>query len=253
MFRAAYATCIFAAAITASSASCMAQEINIDALLKDYQSLESVSCSVRKTSKAGGQTVLMLSRVHFKRGGFIHVENVSPSKRRIIADGEKLYYHAANASKGFSKPVAELDDDWTSSLITVPGSPVDHLVKMKSMKPGEQKKNGDLRVKAFHGDKNHVVLTMDSKGRILSLEFFKNADLKERYASYKYSDFIEAGSTWLALKHEAEIMFPDGSKATEAKQFDNLSVNSALPDKLFDHSLFMQDLEFTSDFLESLK
>ena len=52
-----------------------------------YEAIETITCAIRKTTRSPESTVRMLSRVHYRRPDHIHVENVSPVKRRIIADG----------------------------------------------------------------------------------------------------------------------------------------------------------------------
>ncbi len=234
-------------------ASAGAEDTTLDRIVNAYESIKTVTCSVRKTSKAGSQTVRMLSRVHYKSNGYIHVENVSPSKRRIIADGKSLYYHDSNAKKGYSSPIAELDDTWAASLNTVPASPMDHLSKMKTMKQLKSSQHEGGQSLIFGGDKNHVRMTIDAKGRISTLEFFSDITLNDRYAVYKYSDFLKAGDAWLARRHEAEITLPDETKATEVRIFENLAVNTIIPDKLFDHKIFMKKVEFVPDFEDTWK
>jgi outer membrane lipoprotein-sorting protein len=228
-------------------------ESQVEDLIKAYSSIKSVTCAVRKTSTAEKHTVRMLSRVHFMTGGFIHVENISPARRRIIADGKSLYYHDSQLTKGFSRPIKSLDDEWMSSLITVPGSPMEHLLKMRHLKEEPSSQDGATTSTAYHGKKNHVLLRTDSKGRITSIEFFEDQAMKKPFGLYEYSDFIKAGKTWLAAKHKASITLPNGTKAKETRQFDNLSVDTEIPAKLFDHRLFMKDIEFVSDFEKTLQ
>lgn len=229
-------------------ASTLCEESQLEQHIKAFSEIKSVTCSVRKTSDAGKNIVRMLSRVHFKKGGFIHVENVSPSRRRIIADGKKLYYYDSNHPKGFSRPVTELDAEWISSLTCVPASPMEHLLKMRALKEGSSAVKGSVTSTEYHGEKNHVLLTEDAEGRITSIAFFSDQAMSKRFGLYEYSDFVKADKTWLATTHKAEISLPDGTKAKETRRFDNLNIDTEIPPKLFDHKLFMPEVEFVYDF-----
>lgn len=237
-------------ALTAGIAYC--QDTEVEKLIAEFKKIETVTCSVRKTTTANGLTLRMSSRVHYKKGGFIHVENVTPSKRRIIADSKALYYYDASVKKGFSRPIEQLDANWSASLETVPASPMEHLFKMLSLKqePASDK-SPDGEKFTYNGEKNHIVMTLDAQHRVTSLEFYKDADLSTRFAVYTYSEFVEAGTTWLAQTQKAELTLPDGSVAKEIRQFDNLAINKDIPAKLFDHNLFMKDIEFVDDFTKT--
>lgn len=214
-----------------------------------YRTISSVTASVRKTTEAADSTVRMLSRVHYKKGGFIHVENIAPAKRRIIADGKNLYYYDENVARGFSRPISELDEEWTSSLNTVPGSPMEHLLKMQKLEQSPATApEPDQTAFAYHDAKNHVVMTLDAEKRIVKIEFFEDQKLTRSFAIFKYSHFIKAGDVWLSSTHTASSRLPDGSELSEVRQFDNVSVNKDIPDKLFDHKLFMDEVEFVSEF-----
>ena len=62
-----------------------------------YKDIETITCEVRKTTKGSDQTMRMLSRVYYKKDRLIHVDNVTPKKRRIICDGKTLWYYEAGA------------------------------------------------------------------------------------------------------------------------------------------------------------
>ncbi len=242
-----------AALILALCVGCARTErTEVQSLIAEFKEINTVTCSVRKTTNSKEFSLRMMSRVHYKKGGFIHVENIAPSKRRIIADGKALYYHDATVKKGFSKPIEKLDADWSASLDTVPASPMEHLLKMLTLEqaPASEKITGGQKF-TYHGDKHHIVMTLDDKHRVTSLEFFKDEELKTRYAAYTYTAFVKAGNTWLAQTHKAELTLPDGSEVNEIRQFDNLAVNATIPAKLFDHDLFMKDVEFVDDFTET--
>ena len=59
-------------------------------LCSEYAKIESVSSEIQKTITTGGKSVKWLSRVFYRKDDRIHVENVTPEKRRIVADGKSL-------------------------------------------------------------------------------------------------------------------------------------------------------------------
>ena len=99
-------------------------------LCSNYSQIKTISCEIRKTTKGKGQTLRILSRVHYKFPNHIHVENVSPVKRRIIADGKDLYYYQERNSRGFSKPIDELSETWLTPLRNIPGTALEHLIPL---------------------------------------------------------------------------------------------------------------------------
>lgn len=216
-------------------------------LINQYKQISSVSCSVRKTTAAGDSTVRMLSRVYFRQGGFIHVDNVAPSRKRVISDGSILYIHAEELPRGFAKSIKELDSALLTSLQSVPGSPMEHLLKLAEMKEEKPVRTETSTTVAYHGDNHHVRLTLDNSNRVSRIEFFEDRDMKKRFGIYEYSGFITAGETWLAAVHTAAWNLPDGTEVKETRHFDNLKTGTDIPDSLFDHKLFMKDIEFVPD------
>ncbi|MDD4869978.1 MAG: hypothetical protein PHR77_05410 [Kiritimatiellae bacterium] len=222
-------------------------------LYATYENIETVSCQIRKTTEAGGSSVTLLSRVYYKRPDHIHVENVSPAKRRIIADGKKLFYHEENVSRGFSRPITELEPDWLSHLRSIPGTPMEHLYKLKDLSETSLPGTSDFPVrKSYQASKVFVVLSCDANGRAVQIEFFKSSDMKEKTAQFKYSDFYKVSDNcWIPRLHKAVVSMPDGEKVTETRRIDNLEVNKPIADKIFSADLFFKNLEFVSDFKET--
>ena len=121
-------------------AACAAQgETVLERVLKSYDSIQSLSCEIRRdTPLADGQTLRMLSRVYYQRPDKLHVENFSPVKRRIVSDGSVFRSYTEGAPKGFSRPVAELNDEMLRNLRMVPGSAANLLEVLKGAKPRKE-------------------------------------------------------------------------------------------------------------------
>ena len=95
----------------------------LERVLKPYDAVQSLSCEIRRdTPLPDGQTLRMLSRVYYQRPDRLHVENFSPVKRRIVSDGTVFRSYTEGAPQGFSRPVAELNEEMLRNLRMVPGS-----------------------------------------------------------------------------------------------------------------------------------
>lgn len=219
-------------------------------LYKNYSQIKTISCQIQKTTKGGEQTVRLLSRVHYKYPDHIHVENVSPIKRTIIADGKNLYYYQEHSLRGFSKPINELSKIWLASLRNIPGTPLDNLfslygipeIKLPDTKDG-------LIQRGYQAEKTFVVLVADKKYQLQQINFFKSSKMETKTGEYKYLKQKQiSDNCWLPTLHKAVLYLPDGNKVTETSRITNVSVNSTIPDNLFNHKLFMKDVEFTSKF-----
>lgn len=219
-------------------------------LCRGYDAVESVSCEVEKTTTAAGRSVKWLSRVYYRHDNRIHVENVAPAKRRIIADGKTLFYFSEGDKRGYSKPVDELTGPWWVSLHAVPGSPMEHLLQLRDLpeqvlepEPGHPVRRG------YQAEKVYVVLSCDPEGRLAKVEFFKAQDLKDKTGEYQYGLFEKVSDQcWIPCLHKATMPLPDGGQLTETRRILNLEVNKPIAPALFDPAPFFKDVEFTGDF-----
>ena len=82
----------------------------VDRLLKEYSKIETVSCRIRRTVDGEVAKIKFLSRIYYTNKDQLHVENLTPVKRRTIADGERLYQYGEGDPKGFSRPINELSE-----------------------------------------------------------------------------------------------------------------------------------------------
>lgn len=220
-------------------------------LLAGYSRIESVNCRVRKTSSVDGTTAQMLSRVYYQKPDRLHVENLAPFKRRIIADGTNFYYGQDNLPKALEKPLANLEEEWRIKQQAVPGTPMEHLLRLQGVPelklagvPGFPIRRGYSKPNVF------VVLACDAEGRLARIEFFKSPEMKEKTAQYEYGDFIKAGAdSWLACYHRADACFGTNT-LHETYRFDNMIVNQPIAPSLFDAGEFFKGADFVHDFDE---
>jgi len=218
-------------------------------LCASYRKIRTIACEIRKISKSGNRTSRMLSRVFYAKGKRIHVENVSPVERRIVADGQRLYYHERGMPRGYSAPVDELGNKMLASLHNVPGTPMEHLLKIEDAPETDLPPTNEFPVrKAYAAQGVFVVLSCDTKDRLVRIDFFKSSKMAHMIAQYEYGAFQKTeGSCWIPCQHRATLYLPRGERVTETRQIDNLVVNEPIADRMFDHTAFFRDVEFVSD------
>jgi len=215
-----------------------------------YRQIDSITCSVRKTTSAGGRTVRMLSRVFYKKPNFLHVDIASPAKRRVIADGVKLYYHETGLPRGFSKPIAEVTGPMRASLHNIPGTPMEHLLKLQHAPETLLPPAKEYPVRrAYTTDKLFAVLSCDADMRPVLIEFFKTSRQETKTAEAHYSRYEKAGDgCWIPCLHKTVVYQTDGDQLTETRRVDNLEVNGPIPSHMFNASLFFKDVDFVDEF-----
>ncbi len=235
----------------ALAASLAQAETLADTLLAGYDRIASVTCEVVKDTESAGHTVKTLSRVHFQKPDRLNVENISPLQRRIVVDGTNFYSYVPGDPKGFSRPVAQLEPDMLIPLRKVPGSAMDHLLRLKGVaetnlppQPEFPVRRGYATAKAF------AVVCMDSSNRLARMEFFSDQTCGAKKAQCDYSGFIEAlPGVWLSTVHKTTLNI-DGMESHETSRFHNLSINPAIAPNLFNPKLFFKNVTFATSFEE---
>jgi len=219
-------------------------------LLASYAPIQTVACKYRRTIKGDGPNVVLLSRVYFSRDDRLHVENVSPVKRRILSDGKTFRSYAEGDPRGFLRPVAELDQAMLISLRRIPGTPMEHLLRLKDAEESSlgEGDHGGAMVGVSMKDR-FGVMQLDAAGRLVQLDFYESKKRNSLLARYRYSRFQEVlPGVWVPFRHEAE-MGVGVKKATETVRLDAYEVNGKLAEKLFDSSLFFDSgIDFIDDF-----
>ena len=227
-----------------------ASETLAEKLLESYEQVRTVSGESRKTSRGGDSSMQLLSRIFFERPDRIHIENVSPVRRRIVADGRRLYYHEAGAIRGFSRPIEALTDTWVTSLRTVPASPGRHLAQLQGIPEQRLEPTPEHPHRAgYQSERVYAVLACDEQMRPRLLDVFESSNMTTRVARYTFDRFYAVSTNcWLPQLHRGELYLPDGTTATEVHRFSNLAVNEPIPEGLFSPDVFFEGVTFTNDF-----
>ena len=239
--------CLGAAAAPGAPSPTLAEK-----LCSAYEQVETLSCRVRMTGELDGRKATLLSRVYYRRPDRMHVENISPVKRRIISDGSNFYHYVEGMARGFSAPLDKLEGEWAIQQKSVPGSAMEHLLRLKGVP--ETPLNGTDKYPVRRGyahEKAFVVLSCDTEGRLARIEFFKSSEMTVKTAQIEYEDFQKVSDTcWLARIQKGGAAF-GGNVACGTRRFDNMVVNKSISDSLFDAGAFFKGIEFEDD-LEKL-
>ncbi len=216
-------------------------------LLAGYEAIETLSCDFRRETKSPAATGRRLSRVYYQRPDMLHVDNFSPIRRRIVSDGTNFFSYIEGDPKGFSRPVTELDGEWLDSLRNVPGTPMEHLVKLRGIADEELEGDETYPVKrGYQAEKVYAVLSLDAEGRLALIEFFASANRKIKTAEYRYRGFVEATpGVWVSGLIEATLWI-NRDEIRETSRLSNLTVNEPVAASLFVPDNFFEGVEFTS-------
>ncbi len=225
---------VLAAALLGSARAPSAEPTLAETLCTGYARIESVSSRVRKTTEAGGRKTTLLSQVYYQRPDRMHVENIAPVRRRIIADGRRFFYRIGEMNAGFSCPLDRLDGEFKIMQQSVPASPMEHLLRLRGKPEDQLPAAPGYPVRRGYASENvYVVLSCDPAGRLARIEFFNGADRQRKTAQVEYSDFEDAGDgVWLAALHQGQVFLADQT-VFETRRFDALAVNQPMAASLF--------------------
>lgn len=219
----------------------------VERLIASYDAVESVQVEVRRDTQGPGGSSRRLSRVFFQRPDRLHVEAVTPPRRRIVADGEMFYSYIEGDPKGYAVPIMKLDGDWLISLRQVPGTPMDHLLRVRGFQeePLSATEAFPTRV-GIRAQTRYVVLNLDSAGRLARVEFYTDSSMASLVARYEYENFQEAlPGVWFPMLQKAGLQLPDRQESVETTRLSNLAVNQPIPAPLFRHDTFFTGVVFT--------
>ena len=227
----------------AASAETLAEK-----LCTQYEAVKTLQCQLRRDTEAKGGSMRKLSRIYFQRVDKLHVDNVSPLKRRIVCDGELFQSYVEGDPKGFSQPVAKLERDMLTSLRQVPGTAMEHLLRLTGVA-----ETNLPPVDGYDTGKNFVVLALDASNRLARVEFFASPAQQQRLARWDYSQFQEvAPGVAIPCLHQAVISL-GGAESHDTVHVDNLVCNQPIPANLFQPALFFKGVQFVGSFEEIYK
>lgn len=243
-----------AAAVALLAAPWAAAQTLVDTLLAGYERIQSVTCEVVKDTESAGRTLRTLSHVSYQKPDRLHVENIAPVQRRIVADGTNFYSLIEGDAKGFTRPISRLDPDMLISLRRVPGSPMEHLLRLKGVAETHLPPLPDYPVRrGYAAAQTFVTLALDASNRLARIEFYPDAAATNLTARCDFSGFQEAlPGVWLMTVQKSTLII-GGIERRETSRYHNLVVNGAIAPNLFNPQLFFKDVSFVGDFSEIYK
>ena len=225
-------------------------ETTLARVLKPYESIQSLSCEIRRdTPLPDGQTLRMLSRVYYQRPDRLHVENFSPVKRRIVSDGTVFRSYAEGAPRGFSRPVAELNEEMLHNLRMVPGSAANVLEALAGAAEVPLEPTAEYPTRTgYDNGKSFAVLSLDGQGRLARFEIYGSAARTDLLTRTDFSGFREVvPGVWIACLQQSKIT-AQGMERTETTRVDNVEANGEIPAALFEAAAFFPGVEFVDSF-----
>ncbi|MFH0920534.1 MAG: hypothetical protein V1913_09245, partial [Fibrobacterota bacterium] len=209
------------------------------------------TCDIRRDTETTDAQITTLSHVTFQRPDRLFVENVTPVKRTIVADGTNFFSFIEGDPKGFSRPISQLNEEMLISLRKVPGTAMDHLLRLKGVPESDIDATEEFPVrKSYDAGKVYVILSLDREGRLARFEFYRSKETPEKTAQYDYSHFQEVLSgVWIPALHRLSYS-QGGVDASESSRVDNLQANKPVDPGLFDASRYFKNVQFVSDFDE---
>ncbi len=248
------AFCLVCAAMIGSGQYPAHGQTLAERVLSSYDAVTSVVCQVRKETSSPAGALRTLSRVYYSKPDRLHVENVSPVKRRIVSDGRVFYSYIEGDPKGFSRPVSQLDTEMLIQLRKVPGTAMDHLLRLKDIPEESIEPTPEFPQRALcHDGRQWIVLNSDDLGRLVLVEFFNDEKLSIKTAEYRFDLFKEVlPGVWIPLRHQAWL--DNGGVITrETTNIDHIEVNGAIAENLFVPGLFFENVKFVDSFQQIYK
>jgi hypothetical protein len=239
-------TFCFCFAAGAAGAATLAEK-----LIAQYDAVQSLQCQLRRDTESSATKIRKLSRIYYQRADKLHVDNVTPLKRRIVCDGVTFSSYIEGDPKGFSRPVGKLDEEMLIALRQVPGTAMDQLLRLRGLAETNLPAAEGFAVRrGYDRGKMFVVLALDASNRLARVEFFTTPAMQQRVARFDYSQFREvAPGVALPCLHRA-VLTLGGAESHETVHVDNLVVNQPIPAHLFQPAPFFKDVEFADTFEE---
>lgn len=226
-----------------------AESTLVDQLLAQYEQIESVTCDLRRDVTQGDQEIRWLSRIYFQRPDRLNVKNHAPLPRRIVSDGTALFQHNRDQPRGFRQAVDELSEAMLLSLRRVPGTPMEHLARLRDVPEKVLDGAGEFPVRrAYATAKIYAVLHADEAGRLGRLELFDATDRSRLTGEIDFSAFVEVlAGVWIPMRQDARFYLGDLT-VQESVRLSQYTVNVPIPADRFEPAAFFQDVEWVADF-----
>lgn len=232
-----------------TSVSAMAGETLAERLCAGFEAVTTLSCQSRKTVSMAGDTVTMLSRVYYQRPARLHVENVTPLKRLIVADGTTFFLHHSDKRMGFSRPLDQLDPTWRLMVDAVAATPLEHVLRLRGLAEQTLPPTPSMPVRRGYAVATNifVALNCDATGRLSRIDYFTSPAAQTITISVDYANFVAVNSNcWLSLLQKTTATVGTNT-VLETRRFDNVEFNRPIDPQLFDPKGYFAGVKFVDD------
>lgn len=242
----------FAAGIAAAEsepANAGTQGRVVDRQLAEYAGIDHLSCQIRRETVTPQARSRFLSTIYWHNDGRMHVDNIEPQPRTIVADGTNFFSYVRGDPRGFSRPIRDLNEEMAFGLRRVPGTAMDHLQLVGDAPETPLPPEPELPVRVGYATARvFAVLGLDASNRLARVEIYTGPDMATRTARYDYSRFAEVRpGVWIPLQHEA-LLSIGGAEMKETTRVDRLNASDPIAPHLFNPSLFFSGVKFEDDF-----
>jgi len=228
------ALCLLLLTTPSAHAQDTPDETLVAQLLSHYRQITSVSCDVRRDVVTPEGTMRWLSRVYFKYPNRLHAANAAPLPRLIIADGTTMFQHTSGQSRGFRRPLGDLDETMRVNLQRVPGTLMEHLVRLQHAPEEVLEPTPDAAIRrAYTTEQVYVILEADDQYRLKRMQFHAASDQGRRTAEITCDGFEEViPDVWIAMRHESIVHIGEHT-VRERIRFSDYEANIPLPEDIF--------------------
>ena len=237
------------AAAESESANAGASGRVVDRLLAEYAGIVQLSCQIRRETVSAQGRSRFLSTIYWRKDGRLHVDNIEPLPRTIVADGTNFFSYVRGDPRGFSRPIPDLDAEMAMGVRRVPGTARDHLLLIGDTPETRLPPEPDLPVRAGYATARvFAVLGLDASNRLARVELYTGPDMAVRTARYDYSRFTEVRpGIRIPQQHEAIISI-GGADMRETTRVDRLNAVDPIAPNLFHAALYFPGVKFEDDF-----
>lgn len=219
-------------------------------LLRQYRQIESASCDVRRDVTTSEGSIRWLSRVYFRQSNQLHAANAAPLPRLIIADGTMMYQHQSGAERGFRRLIADLDINMRINLERVPGTLMEHLIRLKDTPEIELNSSPEAAIRrAYDAEHVYAILEVDEQYRLHRMLFYNAQDQTKKTGKIRCESFQEVlPKVWIAMQHSASFYLGENT-VRERTRFTNYEVNIPIPEDTFSPDAhYADDIEWVDSF-----
>lgn len=213
----------------------------LDAVFASCAAVTNASCTVRREVTVDGRSATIVSRVDWARGDRLCVQTLSPEPKRTLIDGTNVWMKGKSDKVPRCWDVKEQAPSQVASLRSVPASAEEALASLRDF-PDVVDVDGamspDPRLLRFSGAASGATaeLRIDGNGRPVELALWPGAPegIPAELVRFESPEEIVPGG-WVFRRQIRETRVA-GKTIRTISRFDDLRVNTDLPDSIFSAS-----------------